>query len=391
VGDAAPRRRRVSIRARGLNRATLARQLLLRREPLGVADGVRRVVALQAQEAASPYLALWNRLIDFDPADLDAAFADGTIVKSNAVRITLHAVQADDYQAFREATEPSLRSARLRDDRFKVSGLTEQDADALVPEVLAFAHQPRPAAELKAWLEERLGPAMHPGAWWALRQYAPLLHAPTGPPWSFGARPAYVAPRRRPALANLDASDAALQTLATRYLEGFGPASVADVAQFALVQRARVRRALQALGDSVARLTGPDGEELYDLPGACRPDDDTPAPPRLLGMWDNLLLAHFDRSRIIPPAYRAHVIRVNGDTLPTLLVDGYVAGVWRAVEGGIEATAFHDLPDAVWDSLAAEACTLGTFLAGREPHVYRRYQHWWRKLPEAETRLLPGA
>jgi hypothetical protein len=141
----------------------------------------------------------------------------------------------------------------------------------------------------------------------------------------------------------------------------------------------------------VERLTGPQGEELYDLPGACRPADDTPTPPRLLGMWDNLLLAYFDRSRVIPPAYRAHVIRVNGDTLPALLVDGYVAGVWRAVEVGIEATAFHALPGAVWDDLATEARALRTFLAGREPQVYRRHQHWWRKLPEAETRLLPRA
>jgi hypothetical protein len=80
---------------------------------------------------------------------------------------------------------------------------------------------------------------------------------------------------------------------------------------------------------------------------------------------------------------------VNGDTLPTLLVDGQVAGVWRAVEGGLEATAFHQLPSDVWDDLAAEARALGTFLAGREPQVYRRYHHWWRKLPAGETRLLP--
>src|SRR5687767_1028858 len=131
--------------ARALNRATLGRQLLLRRESLGVADALRRVVALQAQEPASPYLALWNRLATFDPAELDAAFANGTLVKSNAVRMTLHAVHADDYQPFREATEPSIRSAILH-ERFKVSGLTAADAEALVPELLAFAAQPRTAS-----------------------------------------------------------------------------------------------------------------------------------------------------------------------------------------------------------------------------------------------------
>ena len=101
-------------------------------------------------------------------------------------------------------------------------------------------------------------------------------------------------------------------------------------------------------------------------------------------------MAHADRSRVIPPAYRRLVIRVNGDVLPTLLVDGRVAGVWRALDGGIEATAFHDLPTAVWDGLAAEAASLTALLAGRDTEVYRRYHHWWPKLPEGRVRLLKG-
>jgi hypothetical protein len=378
------------ITARGLNRSTLARQMLLRREPLGAADALRQVVALQAQQPASPYLALWNRLAEFDPADLDAAFAAGTLVKSNMVRITLHAVHVDDYPAFREATEPSLRAARLRDDRFTASGLTAEDADALVPEMLAFAGQPRTADEMRVWLEEHLGGPLHKGAWWGLRQYAPLLHVPTRGAWSFGSRPSYVAPPTRPVLADPDVAAASLQTLVLRYLEGFGPASVADVAQFAMVQRARARQALQALAGDLNRLEGPNGEELFDIPGALRPDEDTPAPPRLMAMWDNILLAYSDRSRVIPPDYRKLVTRSNGDVLPTLLVDGYVAGAWRAVEGGIEATAFHRLPDDVWESLAIEARSLVAFLADRDPQVYRRYEHWWSKLPGAEARLLPA-
>ncbi len=84
------------------------------------------------------------------------------------------------------------------------------------------------------------------------------------------------------------------------------------------------------------------------------------------------------------------MIRTNGDVLPTLLVDGYVAGVWRPVEGGIEATAFHRLPDEAWEGLAAEARSLVGFLADREPEVYRRFGHWWSKLPGAGARLFPG-
>ncbi|MFD6887464.1 winged helix DNA-binding domain-containing protein [Streptomyces sp. NPDC059957] len=383
----------MKVSAGELNRSTLARQLLLRREVMDVGDAVRRVVALQAQHAASPYLALWNRLSGFDPADLDAAFTGREVVKSTLMRLTLHAVHAEDYPAFREAVQPSVRAARLG-TRFTDSGLTAADADVLAPELLDFADRPRTTAECEAWLADRLGAAPQPGAWWGLRQYAPLLHAPTAAPWSFGERPSYIAPAHRPRTvpADPEASEESLRTLVLRYLEGFGPASAADVAQFSLVQRTRVRQALRALELSgrLERLAGPDGEELFDVRGAPRPEEDTPAPPRLMAMWDSVLLAYCDRSRIVPPQYRGLVARMNGDTLATLLVDGHVAGVWRpaGADGGIEATAFHPLPEEVWEALAGEARALTAFLADREPEVYRRYGHWWSKLPSAETRLL---
>jgi hypothetical protein len=107
-------------------------------------------------------------------------------------------------------------------------------------------------------------------------------------------------------------------------------------------------------------------------------------------MWDSVLLAYADRSRVIPPDYRRLFIHQNGDVLPTLLVDGYVAGVWRPAEGGIEATAFHRLSKEAWRGLEEEASALIAFLADRDPTVYRRYAHWWAKLPSAEVRLLPG-
>ncbi len=162
------------------------------------------------------------------------------------------------------------------------------------------------------------------------------------------------------------------------------------MAQFALVPRARVRAAVAELGDELETLPGPGRTELLDLPGAPRPDGDTPAPPRLMAMWDSVLLVYADRGRVIPPEHRKLVTRNNGDVLPTLLVDGFVAGVWRPVEGGIEATAFEPLPDEAWAGLAAEARRLVDFLADRDPEVYRRYGHWWAKLPPGETRLLPG-
>jgi hypothetical protein len=132
-----------------------------------------------------------------------------------------------------------------------------------------------------------------------------------------------------------------------------------------------------------------DGRELLDVPDAWLPDEDVAAPPRLLGMWDNVLLAYRDRSRLIPPSVRKLVIRANGDVLPTVLVDGQVAGVWRTIDDHLEVTAFAPLDRRTWDELAAEAAALGTWLAARDTHPYRRYDHWWAKLPPAEVRLLP--
>jgi len=149
-----------------------------------------------------------------------------------------------------------------------------------------------------------------------------------------------------------------------------------------------VREAVAALGDALVRHEGPDGEELLDVPDGPHPPEDSPVPPRLLAMWDSALFASDKRIRLIPPEYRTFVIRTNGDTLPTLLVDGYVAGVWRPVDGGIEATAFHRLSDDAWAGLEAEARALIAFLADRDPTVYRRYGRWWDKLPAVEVRVL---
>ena len=144
------------ITARVPNRSTLVRQVLLRHESHGVAGTVRRVVALRAQQAASPYLAPWNRLTGFDPAGLDAAFAGHEVVKATLMRITSHAAHAGDYRAFREVVEPTLCVARL-DHRFRASGLPGADAHSLVPDLLGYAGRTGTAAEMKTWLGQRLG------------------------------------------------------------------------------------------------------------------------------------------------------------------------------------------------------------------------------------------
>jgi DNA glycosylase AlkZ-like len=305
------------------------------------------------------------------------------------MRITLHAVDAREYPVFHDAMRSTLRDSRLLDRRFTSTGVSVAEVDALVPHVVAFASAPRTNADVEAMLAERLdGPVPVRGVWWALRTFAPLIHAPTGGPWSFGPRPSYLAAPTMPAA---DGGAEPLPTLIRRYLEGFGPASAQDFAQFALHRRRTVRATLQTMAGMLTTRAGPGGRELLDVPGAPLPAGDTPAPPRLMAMWDSILLAYADRSRIIPDEYRPLVIQRNGDVLPTLLVDGFVAGVWRPVEEGIEAHAFHPLPDDAWDGLAREAWSLLALLAGRGPAPYGgRFARWWLDLPPGEIRILPA-
>lgn len=379
----------MSLTTRQLALATLDRQLLLERRRIDVAEAVRRLCALQAQSPASPYLALWNRVSDFAPGDLDAAFADRRIVKATLMRITLHAVHAEDHAGYHAAMVRTLRASRLYDRRYSSTGLAPEDADAVLPGLAGFLARPRTGAEVENEVTGRFGEHAH-RMWWALRTYAPMHHVPAGGPWSFSQPNTYRAAHAVPAPGKEDA-DAGVRQLLLSYLRAFGPGTTQDFARFTLLQRAVIAGALQGLGDQVVQVAGPGRAALYDLAGATVPDEDTPVPPRLLPMWDSILFAHTGAGRVVPEEYRPVVVRRNGDTLPCLLVDGQVAGVWRATRGGIELTAFRKLGKAAWDGLAEEAAKLLDLLADRDPAVYARYGHWWDKgFPGVESRFVKG-
>jgi len=374
-----------------LNRATLARQLLLERVPLDPVTAIRRLCALQAQEPASPYIALWTRLADFQPADLDAAFRTSAIVKATLMRVTLHAVAAEDYPACWAAYADYIRAARTSPPRFPAGSVPKERLDDLVAHAVAFATEPRSNAEMAAHLEEIAGPFGDQGWWWAVRPFTPVLRAAGDEPWSFAIRPSYVAPAT--AASAID-RDEALDYVVRSYLAAFGPASVLDIAQFLKVARAPVRRSVERLATGLDAVEAVTGQTLYDVPGGPIPAGDVPAPVRLLPMWDSVLMAYADRARIIPANVRKHIIRQNGDVLPTFLVDGHVAGIWRTDTATgqtvINAKAFHPLPDGVWHELAGEAQRLAVFVHPREPGVYRRYHRWWDLVPAAEVRTLTG-
>ncbi|MEO1063112.1 MAG: winged helix DNA-binding domain-containing protein [Actinomycetota bacterium] len=375
----------MAVTARALNRATLDRQLLLRRRDLGVVEAVRRVGGLQAQEPASPYLALWNRVEGFDAAELDAAFADGRVLKGSLMRLTLHAVAADDHPPLRAAMLPLLRAAGLNDRRFRDTGLSVERADELIDRLADAARDdPVTRADLEPIIAEALGRPGEAGLWRAIRFVAPFVHAVTGGPWSFGRTPAFTTVPDGPE----PTAEEGLRHLVRRYLAAFGPASVADIGQFTLQKRPPIRAALDVLSDELVRLEAEDGAELVDLAGVALPDADVAAPARLLPMWDSTLLAYADRSRVLPEAIRGDVIRRNGDVLPTVLVDGYVRGVWRPVEGGIEVTPFEPIDDAGWSELEAEATALRSLLDHRDPTTYARFDRWWERLPDTGRRVL---
>ena len=370
---------------RELNRATLARQRLLERADLGVVEAIEAIGGLQAQEPASPYLALWARLPSFAVADLDAAFLERRVVKASLMRGTLHAVSAEDYRCLWPAAVPRDRAVR-RQDR----GAPPDDAriTALLEATAAFTREPRTIGEIGEHLNGLgilRGTSVDEIGWWVWR-LTPVLRVPTeGKAWSFDRRPRFVDAaswlgREGVAFPSIEVSR---QHLVRRYLGAFGPARAADIGAWAGVPIGSIRPALAVLDDGGELWHGRDerGRALVDLVDAPRPSGDTPAPPRLLPMWDSTLLAHADRTRIIDDADRAIVIARNGDTLPAFLVDGRIAGLWWADPGpGGRTTVviepFRPLAAADGRGLEAEAARLATLVEPLEPRVYGRYQRW---------------
>ena len=312
-----------------LNRATLARQHLLRRGRLDVVEAAAAVGGLQAQEPASPYLALWTRLESFDAAEMTRAFEERRLVKAGLMRATLHAVPAADYLRLRPAVEPvfSASSRLMRGLRPDPERLARLRA-----EIEALAATPRPNNELRDRIAEVEGvddAEAREALWWWVRRTTPLIQAPSGGPWSFGRRPLMVAPEAWLG-ATFGTEADGLVLLVRRYLAALGPATVADVASWSRLAVVRLRPAIAALDAAGELWHGRDerGRELLDLVDAPRPSADVDAPPRLLPMWDGLVLGHADRTRVISDEDRARVVAGNGDTYPSFLVDGRVAGLW---------------------------------------------------------------
>jgi hypothetical protein len=316
---------------RELNRAALARQMLLKRESVPVTTAIERLAALQAQWAPSPYIALWSRLKDFERERLwNAIEKKHTVIRARLMRGTLHLVSARDFYAYAVATQDLQRAAW---DRLQVG--QGVDPKAVAKLAVAFAREPRSKEDVVAHLNERLGSFGGPYKWLIWRfvsAHADLVSAPPGGHWAHGGTNApYVAARHWIAAGSRPDEEDALRHLINRYLAAFGPAGLADIAQFAGQVPARIRPVLERLAPSLRRFVDEQGHQLFDLPRAPRPSADVKAPVRFLPRYDELLIGYKHRDRVIAARHRAAVYSKNAIIEAVFLVDGVAAGTW-AVE-----------------------------------------------------------
>ncbi|MBA3333349.1 MAG: winged helix DNA-binding domain-containing protein [Actinobacteria bacterium] len=334
---------------RELNRATLARQLLLERKRLSPTAVIERLVGMQAQWPPAPYVGIWARTTSFRREALERELARADVVKSTVMRQTLHLVTRRDY---------ALLRAALSETNFPEQTST---AKLLAPSVrVLVAAGPVTSAEALAHLEREHGLTGIDArrAWRGARVRAHVLHHHETALWHARPEGRFVAIEEPEAHVPVEARAKILR----RYLAAFGPASRHDIVSWSMMHVPEIQRALDRL-EPLRRFRDEHGRELLDLPRAPLSDADTLAPVRFLPKWDNLLLAFADRTRVLPEQYRKTVIRMNGDVAQTFLVDGFVAGTWRAEDGRVVFEPFVALSRSDRREVEEEAARLEAFLA----------------------------
>ena len=342
--------------ARALNRALLARQLLLERSTLPLTDALEQVGGLQTQYAPSGYIGLWSRLCDFRRESLTEALVDRRAVQATLMRTTIHVVSARDYGLFAAGSRASRRESWIRVRRADLDGI-DMDAEAARFRGY-FAEGPQRQSELLARLATDARPRV---VWDGAGQWLDLVRVPPSGTWDrrradvYGLADDWLGPSAATESQGLD-------HLLRRYLGGFGPAALADAATWAGVPATALRPVAERL--ELRRFRSESGAELLDLPDAPLPDADTPAPVRFLPTWDANLLVHARRTLILPERHRPRIFSTKTpQSFPTFLVDGSVAGTWRYDEGHVELSPFDPLPAGVMDELEAEAVQLARFHA----------------------------
>jgi Winged helix DNA-binding domain len=346
---------------RELNRATLDRQMLLERQTSPALDAVERLAGLQAQVPSPPYVGLWTRLRAFRREELTRLMDERQVVRATLMRATLHLVTAEDYLLLRPALQPALTRSMNSIAGKRLEGL---DLDRLVAAAREyFEREPRPFADFRPLLSE-LEPERDPSALaYAVRTQLPLVQVPTGGVWGYAGKVPFTTAEKW--LGRSLSSSEDPRGLVLRYLAAFGPATVRDVQTWS--GRTQLKQSVEEIKAGLRIFSDERGNELLDLPDAPLPSGDTPAPPRFIPDYDNLLLSHADRGRVISDEHRKKVFLSAARVRATFLIDGFVRGAWKVDKTRRAATLviepFERLSRGDRTALSEEGERLVRFLA----------------------------
>jgi len=346
---------------RALNRALLARQMLLEREEETPVRAIERLVGMQAQIPKPPFLGLWSRLSTFRREDLVRAFEKKRAVRSTTMRATIHVLSTKDYVAFRNALQPALDRAVAAILKNRLKGI---DLASMISEARAvFDAKPCTFDALRDHFLE-----VHPkldtrAIAYAVRCMLPLVQLPTEAIWSFPGNADFAVAESWLG-ERVDRGDPDPKPLVLRYLAAFGPATPADAQTWSGLPS--LKSTFEALRPKLRVFRDTKKRELFDLPSAPRPDEDTKAPVRFLPEFDNILLSHADRSRIVADVHRSKVFSANLRVVSTVLVDGFVAGTYSIARTKKAATLaivpFESFSKKARDELVLEGDALLRFV-----------------------------
>lgn len=323
---------------RALNRALLARQLLLERSTLPPLAAIDHLVGMQAQQPTPPYFGLLARLAEFDPDELSRLYDDRRVVRIAVMRSTVHLVSAQDCLVLRPVMQPALYRALTPGSRFG-RALAGVDLDELERESRALVEaEPLTGAQIATALRPRWPGVAADALAYAVRARVPLVQVPPRGQWRRSGQARCTSAEHwigRP----LQPPD--VVAVVRRYLAAYGPAGVADAQAWSGLTG--LRAVFEVLRPGLLTFRSESGTELFDLPGGARPPADQPAPVRLLPEFDNILLSHAERARMFDPGHRRHIFTENGIIHPTVLVDGFVRAIWKLQTTAASALLAVDL------------------------------------------------
>ena len=315
---------------RELNRALLARQLLLERARLPLPRAVERIGGIQAQYAPSSYIGLWSRVEGFERGALTRALERRTLVQATLLRGTIHVVSRRDYWSWREAIRKTNQEWFRRVAPTADHGRLRRDAAKLRA---ALADGPRRREELVALVGR--------DQWQGIGFFVDLVRVPPSGTWEHRRADLYALADAWVGANDADAR-AGVDVLVRRYLGAFGPARPADIRTWARLDADELKRALERI--ELRRFRDEQGKELVDLPRAPLPEADTPAPARFVAAWDAMLLVHARRTGVLPEEFRPIIFNTKLPfSMHTFLLDGAVAGSWRYEDGRISLNPFRKL------------------------------------------------